>query len=316
MTWTPNRIQLISHGRYDEAVASADVYPGMSLGQNSTLQVAGALTEGSSGPLLVALEDALQGGDITQKIKSGSIVPMVHPARGDLLLMLLQAGSISTVGGALMNAGDGTLIPVTSGGTTNTLYEITAPSTGVTNVSVETVFSNGSYTIPANFLLAGDVLHIHGRVVVSAQNSTNTHDVKLELGSSHTVLFDSGALALAANQYVIFDLYLTVRTIGASGTYVGDGTSENNPGGTVAELPISIASATFDTTVAELLRVTVTPSAASAGNVVALQELEIDLLRAGGGLHSIGFAQEVIDNTGSTGTSGFNSAAFIRVLIP
>jgi hypothetical protein len=313
--WVPSRIVLISRGRHDEAVASANVYPGMLLGQNSSLQVAAHAVEGGGGPLLVAEEDALRGGDITQVLNSGDAIPFRRAARGDLLLMLLQNGQNVAANTPLMSAGDGTLEAALS----NPLYLITAPSSGITNTVTATTFSNGSYTFPANFFQAGDAVHIRGRAVVSAQNSTNTHDVKVLIGAGPTTLFDAGALALAATQYVNFDFWLTIRTIGSSGTMVADGNAENNAGGTVADTPISLASTSINTTLSQALIIQSTASAASTGNVIALQEFQIDITRANAGTQTLVYAQEAINNSSGTGTSpisGFNSAAFIRCMVP
>lgn len=319
---TPNRIVLIGHGRYDEIVAlAANLYPGMLVRKNSSGQLIPHNTIGvKKGPTMVITENALLGVDITNLalVNAGDPVRLYYPVPGDKFLMLLQNGQNVAVGDPLMSAGDGTLIEAQGG----TLYDIVAASTGVTNTNTETVFSNGSYSVPANTLSVGDIIRIKGQAVVSAQNSTNTHDVKIELGSSHTVIGDSGAVALAATQYVEFDISLTIRTIGASGTYVGSGTITTNPGGTVSVIPVSIASATLDTTVAELIRVTVTASAASTGNVCALQEFSVLQYRTGSTTTDfVAFADEAINNSagaGSSPMSGANTgtAAFIRCMMP
>ena len=320
MTWTPNTIKLKSRGRYEEVHAAADIYPGMLLGLNSSGY--GVPHPASGGPvnptMIVALENALKGGDITQKsaVSGEDGCPVTFAARGDMLLMLLQNGQNVANGAALMSAGDGTLTAAPGPEETIQLYKILAPSSGVTNTTAETTFSNGSYTLPASFLVAGDELRLRGRAVVSAQHSSDTHLVKVEFGAAAVIIATSGALALAATNYVEFDLLITFRTVGSSGTYVVSGTLEVNPGGTVATIPVSVAVATLDTTLSTtVIKVTTTASAADVGNVIALQEYEIDLIRTGG-IGLIAYAQEAINNSGGTGTSAFNTAAFIRVLVP
>jgi hypothetical protein len=309
----PNRIVLIARGRHEEATADADCYPGMLGIKKSNGNVIPHNVQGGGGPLIVFKEEALRGLDITQKLPSGDAVPFNYGARGDKYLMLLQAGQNVANQAPLMSAGDGTLILSTATAPANTLYQIVAPSSNITNTLTETTFSNGSYTIPANFLSVGDVLHIKGRAVVSAENTTNTHEVKLYIGS--TTLVDSGALQLAATQYVEFDVFLTIRSLTSSGKFIADGVWYNNAGGTVTDTPVEIAATTIDTTVTELIKVTSTASAASTGNIIALQEFQIDLQRAGAS-GTVVIADEAVDNSGSTGTSGFNSAAFIRVIVP
>jgi hypothetical protein len=311
---TPNRIALITHGRYDEAVAGADIYPGMSLIRKSDGKVYPCNLQGSEMELMVALEDALQGLDITQKLASGNVVPFMRPTRGDLFLMLLQAGQGPLLNEApLQNAGDGTLIAGPAPGALQVLYQILAASANLSALAAETVFSNGTYTIPANFLLAGDVLHIRGKAVVSAQNSTNTHKFKCYVGS--TTLADTGAVAMTAADFGSFDIWMTIRAIGASGKFVADVVTVTTISATATELTTTVASTTIDTTVTEAITVKATQSANSAGNVCALQEFEIDLQRPGG-QNMIVVSQEAADNSGSTGTSGFNTAMFIRCMVP
>lgn len=269
---TPNRIMLICHGRYDEAIGDADVYPGQILditgGSGHVTQHA---TKGGAGPVKIAIEDGLVGGDITQKLASGTVVRFYHCISGDVMLFQIAAGQNITKDGKLMSNGDGTLVAfIGSGGT---LYEITAASTAISNTGSETAFSNGSYTIPANTLKAGDVVRIKGRVTVTAQNSTNTNNVKVYLGS--TAILDAGAVSLAASDVVVFDFSLTFRTVGASGTVVGSGWFAAGTPGTVTQKAVQLASTSVDTTVTQAITVKDTQSAASAGNSARLDELNI-----------------------------------------
>ena len=307
----PNRIVLISHGRHDELPGNGTgpYYPGMLGAVNSSSQIIAHNVAGGGGPLMVIKEDALAGLDITQHLGVSDAIPFQRPARGDLLLMLLQNGQNVAAQTPLMSAGDGTLMAAL----VNPIYQITAASTGITNTATPTTFSNGTYTFPANVLQAGDVIHITGKAVVSAQNSTNTHDVKVLIGA--TTLADCGASALAAGNFAEFDITMTVRTVGSGGTFVADVITTVNPGGTETATTSTVASTTINTTVTEAVTVTSTASAASTGNIIALQEFQISLAR-NGGLNVIGNSAEAVNNSGGTGTSGFNTAAFIRVQIP
>lgn len=312
MAWIPNRIVLKSRGRYDEAQANADIYPGMFGLLDANGKIGPQTVVGAGGPLLIVLEDALQGKTIETKIASADQCPFQRPANGDEMLCLLQNGQNVAAQVALMNAGDGTLM-VAPAALMVTLHEILAASTAVTNTTVETTFSNGTYTIPADYLKAGMNLRLRGRVVVSAENSTNTHRIKVKIGS--TVLADSGAIALAAGEYVQWDLEVTIRTAGSSGTLVASGTLTHNATATVVTIPISVASTTVNTTTTQAVTVTTTASAASTGNVDALQELEINATISGTPA-VVAISDEAIDNSGGTGTSDFGSAAFIRCTIP
>jgi hypothetical protein len=311
MGFTPNRIVLISqHSRYDEAIADADCWPGQMLQQNSDGGVQAQSVAGAKGPLMIAIEDALRGGDITQKLPSGSAAPFYRLASGDMFLCLLQNGQNVGAQVGLMNAGDGTLIAAP----TSPLYEITAASTVITNTASETAFSNGSYTIPANFLQVGDRLHIRAKAVCVAVAAAATQRVRIYIGSTPVTLADSTALALVAADYVLFDIFLTVRTITSSGTIIADGYLSYTIAGTVTDTDVTLASTTLDSTVAETIVIKALASAAATGNQIRLDEFEINLDRVGG-YSVIVQSAEAINNSGGTGTSGFNSAAFIRCIV-
>jgi hypothetical protein len=287
----------------------------MILLQNSSNHVIPHNVVGGVNPLLIATEEALRGLDITQKLPSGDATSFYRPARGDEFLCLLQNGQNVAAQTPLMSAGDGTLIASTAT-FSSVLYQILAASANITNLPGPTTFSNGTYTFAANTLQAGDVYHIHGKAVVSAQNSTNTHQVKVLIGS--TLLADCGASALAAGNFASFDIFMTIRSVGTGGKLVADVVTTVNPAGTPTETPATVAATTIDTTVTEAVTVTATVSATSAGNVIALQEFEIDLQRAGGS-STILYSAEAINNSagaGSNPVSGFNTAAFIRCYVP
>lgn len=311
----PNTIVLIARGRHEEFPADdGNTLPGHLLQKQSDGGVVRHATAGA-GPveILVAKEDVFQGGTINgvynvqsqtyANYTSGSQV-MVHvAAKGDKLLMRLASGQNVAAQTQLMSNGDGTLTAFFG----PTLYQIVAPSTVVTNVNTETQFSNGTYTIPANFLAVGDIIRIAGKVFVIAENSTNTHQVKVYIGTGPTTLLDTTALQLAANDVVEFSLDLTIRTLGSSGTFVASGTLKYTISGTSTIKAVTIASTTIDTTVAETIAVKVTPSVANAGNQVRLDELTVIDSRAGG-FAPVVQADEAINNSGGT-------TPFIRVLV-
>jgi hypothetical protein len=269
---TPNTIYLKGDPRYDEFNNAAICKPGQILLRNSTGKVIPHNVVGGSGPIIVAIEDALRGFTKDDAIPNNDLVRCYHAKKGDMFLCRLAAGENVANGAKLMSAGTGALQAYPSGGG-DTLYNITAASTNITNTSAETTFSNGSYAIPANTLKAGDIVRIRGRATVTGQNSTNTHQVKVYLGS--TAIADSGAVALAANDVVEWDLTLTCRTAGASGTFVLSGTIAAGTPGTVTTKAVQLASTAIDTTVANTVAVKSTASAASTGNIIRLDEYSI-----------------------------------------
>ena len=307
---TPNRIVLISpRGRHDEATLDADSYPGMVMARKSNGNIIPHNVAGTGGMLLFLKEQALVGGDITQKILSGDVGPLQIPEKGDLMLGLLQNLQNVAQNVSLMSAGDGTLmanpgkIPV----------NIVAPSAVITNLGTETTFSNGTYVFPANFLQVGDVIKIHGKVTCVAENATNTHRIRCYVGAS--TLADSTALQLAAADVVEFDIEMTIRTIGASGTFVCTVRVADSVSGTWATTTATVASTAIDTTVTETIAVKSLASATSAGNQIRLDEFRIEIVRAAG-LDTMVVSAEACDNSASTGTSGFNTAKFVRVWVP
>lgn len=312
--WTPSRVVLIARGRYDEGVLDADVWPGMLMARKSNGNYIPHNVIGGGGPLLVATEDVLRGKTIKEKLLSGDQAPFYHPARGDQFLMLLKNGQSVTNGDPLMSSGDGTLIAALGQGS-SVLYEIVTPSTVITNTNTETAFSNGSYTVPANTLAVGDVISVRAKVFCISENSTNTHQIKLYMGGTPITIVDSSARQLAANDVVEIEANITVRTITASGTIIADGYVDFSISGTFTHLPFTLASSTMDSTVANPIVIKSTASATSATNQVRLDEYRVSLARLGS-INTIVSALETRDNSGGTGTSEFNSAMFIRCLVP
>lgn len=305
-----NRIVLISpYGRKDEvSVGASDIWPGMLVQVGSDGNAIPHSQPGAAGPVSVMTEDVLRGGTILQPaLASSGVCPIWRPVKGDKMLFLLQKGQSVTKGTALMSAGDGTLV----GNPGEILYEIMAPSTGITNTTTETAFSNGQYTIPANYLQPGDVLVIRGRTTLTSHNGTDTHNIKIYIGS--VLIASSGAVNLAANSVVEWALFLTVRTIGATGTIVASGYLMAGVPGTGTPVGVVLSSTTLDTTVAETIKVTSTASAASTSNIIQLDEDTITNTRDTGA-SGIVVADETKDNSGGTGTS-LNNAMFIKGIV-
>jgi hypothetical protein len=309
MSWVPNRIVLISRGRHDEAPAGVDCWPGMMLQLNADGTLAPHSKFGGGGLPNVAEEDALRGATIKMVLPAGNVAPFRRCASGDCMLMLLKNGQNVPAQAPLLSAGDGTLA-LNSGAR---VYETTAASTNITNTATETTFSNGSYTFGANTLAAGDVVHLHGKVTVTGQNATNTHRIKVYIGA--TVLIDTGALALKANDIVEFDIDLTIVDVGATGHFTAAGTLTYTVGGVYTTSVVTVGSTVVDTTATEAVAVKSTASAASAGNIIRMDDYRVDQTRASG-TQTIAYSAEAIDNSAGTGTSEYKSAAFIRVWIP
>lgn len=160
------------------------------------------------------------------------------------------------------------------------LYSSVAASTAVSNTTTETLFDT-SYTLPANVLKAGSLLRIRYQGIATATNSTDTLAAKLYIGgTAGTLLQTCGATDVANNNIFAGEFYLSVRTIGASGTFVGWGnyTATLAASGTATMVVGIKASTAIDTTASQVIGVSATWSAASASDSCRLDYLTVEML--------------------------------------
>lgn len=148
-------------------------------------------------------------------------------------------------------------------------YVNVAASAAHTNTTTEALFDK-QYSIPANTLVAGEVLRIRYQGIATATNGTDTLTIKLYVGGlAGTALLTGTATDVADNNIFAGEFTLAVRTIGASGTFVGYGTHTDVPAasGTAAHsITEIVASTAIDTTAAQVLGVGADWSVANAGN--------------------------------------------------
>jgi len=160
---------------------------------------------------------------------------------------------------------------------TNLLYANVADSAEVENSTVETAFDK-SVTIRGEELQIGDVIHVFASGMVNDQNSTDTLTVKLYVGTEEIISL--GAVDVADSDIFAIDAYITIRTLGASGTLVAVGTYvAPAAAGTAAPLAFRKASATEDISAAVAITVKGTWSVAHADNEVQLDCFIAELLR-------------------------------------
>lgn len=160
------------------------------------------------------------------------------------------------------------------------LYSSVAASSAVTNTTTETEFSTG-YTLPANALKVGSLLRIRYQGIATATNSTDTLTVKLYIGGkAGTALQTCGATDVANNNIFAGEFYLAVRTIGATGTFVGWGnyTAALAASGTATMVVGIMASTSIDTTTSKLIVPAATWSVANSGNSCRLDYLTVEML--------------------------------------
>lgn len=160
------------------------------------------------------------------------------------------------------------------------LYANTAASTAVSNTTTETLFDT-SYSIPANTLIAGTVLKIRFQGIATATTGGDTLAIKLYIGgTAGTALHSLTATDVADNNVFSGEYLLIIRTAGSSGTMVGSGVAKSIPAaeGTMTSKDDILASTTIDTTVAQVIGVSATWSAASSSDSVRLDVLTVEML--------------------------------------
>lgn len=200
---------------------------------------------------------------------------------------LIKAAAVLAAGITLLEPVDGQFyLQPCSRMNEHTLYSAVADSTAISNTAVETAFDL-SYTIPANSLNVGDVLHIRA-VGSCVTNSTDTLVIKLYIGSQEVIA--TGTIDAASGDGFVIDAFVTIRTIGTSGTYVAGGlTSIETPGAAAgaADIPSSdyLGSTAINTTTTNAITVKATFNAASTGSTTTLQQLIVTKI----GKSSLGF---------------------------
>jgi len=173
-------------------------------------------------------------------------------------------------GELLIDKGYGTkIVPILA-------YNMAAAGTALTNSTSETAL--GSYTIPANTLQPGSLIQVRFGGIATATNSTDTLAVKLYIGGlSGTALISIPATDVADNNVFTGEYEIAVRTIGSTGTIVGQGTFKSVPAaeGTMTIKDDILASTTLDTTAAQDITVSGTWSAQSSSDSCRLDFLRV-----------------------------------------
>lgn len=270
---------------YDEGRAAvATIKPGMKIKYNGSSQLTNISSRGQRNPRWFAMENSLGGtttGLFGYKITDAydttgnSLVRFLRCVPGDRILGLLKAGENVQDGDLLVDDGTGLMEKAASA----YFADSVAASTTVTNTTAETTFSTGTATIPANTLQAGDRVRIRGSVSFPATNSTDTARVKVYVGS--TAFLDSAALDVANGDVCVFEGVLTFRTVGASGTVVGEGWITIGTPGTSTVKAGTLASTAVDTTADIAITAKVTWSVANTGNQAILQTYTAEHVVAG-----------------------------------
>lgn len=255
------------------AAGVTDVEDGLAFGQP---------TSGFSTPFAVLAEKVLdlekvnEENSSTANLRDGGPIPIVT---GGLTRALVKHGTALVKGVTKLSPIDGTfhLGPYIENGL---VYSTVASSTGV-NVAAETVFSNGTYTIPANSLRVGDTFRVRANGTASTGGDTLTLRVRLG-GVSGSILIVSAAPTAVTNDDWQIDVVFTVRTVSATGTVIAGGISNvgtPSAAASAADIPSGYTSPELtgiDMTAS--LALVVTTQSGATNNVVVLNQMTVEKL--------------------------------------
>lgn len=160
------------------------------------------------------------------------------------------------------------------------VYRNVAASTAHANSTTEALFDT-QYSVPANTFRPGSIFKVRYQGIATSTNSTDTLTVKLYIGGLAGTALLVGTATDVANDNIFAGEYTgIIRTVGASGTFVGYGTHTNAPaasGTAVHDITEINASTTIDTTVAQVIGVGVDWSVASASNSCRLDMMIVEI---------------------------------------
>ncbi len=130
-----NAIQLQGPYQRIEKDAGDTIKPGMLVAGNSDDELIPHGTEGGVAERLFAVEDTLQGDDITDSYSSGDKVQANSQVKGNRVQAWLKAGADYDINTILISAGDGTLIAESAAGSDTTVVDRIAVLKEATDLS-------------------------------------------------------------------------------------------------------------------------------------------------------------------------------------
>lgn len=215
----------------------------------------------------------------------------------------VEAAGAFTVGDELYGADDGKFDDATSGGPSMLIAAKTASGDGsvvealprhaaevgaaliyaniadsaeIENTTVETAFDQAK-TIDGAKLRVGDVIEVIARAYVVDNNSTDTLNLKLYVGTEEIVA--TGAVDVADADIGYIHAFITVRATGAAGSIAGGGLVALGVPGTVTAKPFRKDAAAEDLSGDVAIDVKATWSVAHADNEVELEQMIVKLHR-------------------------------------
>lgn len=165
-------------------------------------------------------------------------------------------------------------------GATQTLQSVIATQTATgtcANTVTETQINstvNGTLTLPSSFFVAGKTIRVKGAGFHSSTGSP-TLNLRVKLGSTTVCATGAHTHHNATNAYFEFEVMITCRTTGASGTVFGQGSFFD----TADVVPMgNTATTTINTTTTQAITVTAQWSAASASNTISMTNMTVEVL--------------------------------------
>jgi hypothetical protein len=156
-------------------------------------------------------------------------------------------------------------------------YVSTAPSTAITGATESKTAFSAKYTIPANTLKVGSVVHVIGWGIHTATTGAETSDLSLEFGAV-SVTSDTG-VDPSNSEIFAYEAWITVRAVGGVGVgeIVGYGRKRIGAVGT-AEVPFILALSAIDTTIANDVAIYIDRQAAATdGDSAAVQQFVVEI---------------------------------------
>ena len=177
-------------------------------------------------------------------------------------------------------------------------------SRGTLTTDTDTEESLANTTIKGNTLKEGDVIHIVGMATVIDGSTADTSTAKLTIGTSATggtAILTSTALDVITNNIILIDAYITVRTIGSTGTIIAHGTIKTGTDGSTLLNGI-LAETTVDTENDLILSFTNQWSDGDTSNDIAADTFIVDIMN-----YSINPSFELVGTDNASGTIVYSS---------
>jgi hypothetical protein len=155
------------------------------------------------------------------------------------------------------------------------LFAQTGNSTAITNTTTETTMVNGgvgALFVPANNFRVGDsfIAYMHGDL-----SSLNNATLRVRVKANNNTIADTGTMTLvaASNNHYEISIHFTVREVGAAGTAILMTCGSFNYNKSSNNVPERIGfdnleTASFDTTIDNVLNITAQWGSASASNSI------------------------------------------------